>query len=184
MSGAEDAPPLVLAVRLLAADPVRRRGLAALVAMAGHVVVAEGGDVLLADAQDATARDATPQEADLPAVAVGGRAPEGWAATLPSGATARQLDAALRAVAAGLLVQAPEAVGFGPAEEAAPPLTRRELDVLGYLGDGLSNKAIARKLGISAHTVKFHLESVFAKLGVGSRAEAVAKGLRGGIIDL
>ena len=48
----------------------------------------------------------------------------------------------------------------------------------------MSNKAIARKLGISAHTVKFHLEAVFDKLEAASRAEAVAKGLRRGLINL
>ena len=56
--------------------------------------------------------------------------------------------------------------------------------MLALLGEGLSNKAIARRLAISAHTVKYHLEAVFAKLGVASCAEAVAKGLRGGIIEL
>jgi DNA-binding NarL/FixJ family response regulator len=63
-------------------------------------------------------------------------------------------------------------------------LTRRELDVLGALGDGLSNKAVARRLGISQHTVKFHLESLFRKLGVTSRTEAVRKGLRQRLIEL
>ena len=179
MSRGDDDPPTRLAVRLLAADPVRRRGLAARVAASGHAVVTEGGDVLLADAPDGA-----PREADLPALALGGGAGEGFAGELPAGASARQLDAALRAVAAGLVVRAPEAAGFGPAEDAAAPLTRRELEILALLGDGLSNKAIARQLGISAHTVKFHLEAVFDKLGVASRAEAVAKGLRGGIIDL
>ncbi len=48
----------------------------------------------------------------------------------------------------------------------------------------MSNKTVARRLGISAHTVKFHLEAVFAKLGATSRAEAVAKGLRRGLILL
>jgi DNA-binding CsgD family transcriptional regulator len=179
----EDDPPARLAVRLLAADPVRRRRLAALVAASGHAVVAEGGDVLLADAADG-APDGAPHEADLPALALGGGAGEGFAGALPAGASARQLDAALRAVAAGLVVRAPEPAGFGPAEEAAAPLTRRELEILARLGEGLSNKAIARQLGISAHTVKFHLEAVFDKLSVASRAEAVAKGLRGGIIEM
>jgi DNA-binding CsgD family transcriptional regulator len=56
-------------------------------------------------------------------------------------------------------------------------LTPRELDVLGAISDGLSNKGMARTLGISLHTVKFHVESLFRKLGVRTRAEAVAKGL-------
>ena len=48
----------------------------------------------------------------------------------------------------------------------------------------MSNKAVARRLGISVHTVKFHLEALFAKLEATSRAEAVAKGLRGGVIEV
>jgi DNA-binding NarL/FixJ family response regulator len=56
-------------------------------------------------------------------------------------------------------------------------LTPRELDVLTAIGTGLGNKAIARELGISLHTVKFHIESLFRKLGARTRAEAVAKGL-------
>jgi DNA-binding NarL/FixJ family response regulator len=56
-------------------------------------------------------------------------------------------------------------------------LTPRELDVLHAIMDGLTNKLIARQLDISLHTVKFHVESVFRKLGVRTRAEAVAKAL-------
>ena len=56
-------------------------------------------------------------------------------------------------------------------------LTPRELEVLGAIMGGFTNKAIARQLEISLHTVKFHVESVFRKLGVRSRAEAVAKAL-------
>jgi DNA-binding NarL/FixJ family response regulator len=58
-----------------------------------------------------------------------------------------------------------------------PLLTPRELEVLTAIGEGMSNKIIARKLGISLHTVKFHVESLFRKLSVRTRAEAVARGL-------
>lgn len=54
-------------------------------------------------------------------------------------------------------------------------LTPREIEVLSAIGEGLTNKSIARRLSISLHTVKFHIESVFRKLGVRSRTEAVAK---------
>ena len=63
-------------------------------------------------------------------------------------------------------------------------LTPREIQVLAALSDGLSNKALARRLGISPHTVKFHIESLFKKLGVASRAEAVAKGLKRQIVEI
>jgi len=53
--------------------------------------------------------------------------------------------------------------------------TPRELEVLGAIGDGLTNKMIARRLDISPHTVKFHVESLLRKLGARTRAEAVAK---------
>jgi len=56
-------------------------------------------------------------------------------------------------------------------------LTPRELEVLNVLIEGLTNKAIARRLNISLHTVKFHVESVFRKLDVRTRTEAVAKAL-------
>jgi two-component system, NarL family, nitrate/nitrite response regulator NarL len=52
------------------------------------------------------------------------------------------------------------------------------------IGQGFRNKAMARRLGISVQTIKFHVEALFANLEATSRAEAVAKGLRGGIIEL
>ncbi|MDE1936533.1 MAG: response regulator transcription factor [Bradyrhizobium sp.] len=54
-------------------------------------------------------------------------------------------------------------------------LTPRELEVLAALAEGMTNKAIARRLDISLHTVKFHVESLFRKLGARTRTEAVAK---------
>ena len=64
------------------------------------------------------------------------------------------------------------------------PLTARELEVLGHLADGLSNKAIAARLGISDETVKFHLSAVFGKLGASNRTDAVRHALRKGLIEL
>ncbi len=55
--------------------------------------------------------------------------------------------------------------------------------MLTALADGLANKSVARRLGISPHTVKFHIESLFRKLGAATRAEAVAKGLRRQIVE-
>jgi DNA-binding CsgD family transcriptional regulator len=67
--------------------------------------------------------------------------------------------------------------GFAPLadSELGALLTPRELDVLGAIGEGLTNKAIARRLGISLHTVKFHVESLFPKLGARTRTEALAR---------
>jgi DNA-binding NarL/FixJ family response regulator len=104
---------------------------------------------------------------------------------LPLAATGAQVAAAVAALAEGLVVRAPahrEAPGFAPREAAVRPLlTPREVEVLALIGQGMSNKAIARRLAISAHTVKYHLEAIFAKLGVRSRAEAVTRGLRLGL---
>ncbi len=174
LTGAAGERP-ALRVAVLAADAVRRADLAARVALAGHRLAdheAEA-DIVLADA-----------ESEAPAEQPVLRLAED-AAMLPPTISPAQLDAALRAVAVGLRVSLPTAQsGFAEAEPARPLLTPRELEILACLGDGMSNKAVARRLGISAHTVKFHLEAVFAKLGATSRAEAVAKGLRRGLILL
>lgn len=63
-------------------------------------------------------------------------------------------------------------------------LTTREREILALLADGLGNKQIAARLGISANTVKTHLELLFDKLGVSSRAEAVATGVKRGLLML
>lgn len=104
--------------------------------------------------------------------------------------SAAELAAAIHAVAQGLIVLAPELAlrllhPRQPLEEpAGEPLTARERDVLELVSQGLSNKQIAQRLQISEHTVKFHLSSIFAKLGVSSRTEAVNRGARQGIITL
>lgn len=75
-----------------------------------------------------------------------------------------------------------------PAQRDADPLletlTAREHDVLALVADGLSNRDIAARLAISDHTVKFHLASIFGKLGVSTRTEAVQRGLRLGVIEI
>jgi DNA-binding NarL/FixJ family response regulator len=175
-----------LRILLRTGDKVRRRGLAGMLEAAGHTLVSDAPDVVLCD----LARDAEPPgEAEAPVVVLTDRslAGEQPAGVLPRSVTAEQLDAALRAAAAGLLVRAPGGIpadGFHAAEDAAPLLTPREAEILTLVGQGMSNKAAARALGISVHTVKFHLEALFAKLDATSRAEAVAKGLRGGVIEL
>jgi DNA-binding NarL/FixJ family response regulator len=113
----------------------------------------------------------------------------GAAAALPRTAGAEQITAAVAAAAAGLVVlPAGEAVPRArPAVHAAAPvqpLTPREIEILALVAEGLANKEIAARLGISDHTVKTHLAALFAKLGVSSRAEAVAIGVRLGVIML
>jgi DNA-binding NarL/FixJ family response regulator len=69
-------------------------------------------------------------------------------------------------------------------ERLVEPLTPRERTVLALVADGLGNRAIGQELDISEHTVKFHLASIFGKLGVASRTEAVRRGLRLGLIEI
>ena len=64
------------------------------------------------------------------------------------------------------------------------PLTPREIEVLALLAEGASNKTIARRLGISVHTVKFHVGSLFDKLDATGRTDAVAHAARIGVIQL
>lgn len=114
----------------------------------------------------------------------------GVSAVLPSSATAPQIVAAIEAVAAGLGVFDPEAVaGFPPpshvmesSERPVEPLTPREIEVLRAMAEGLANKEIAVRLGVSENTIKFHVASVMGKLGAGSRTEAVMLGIRLGIV--
>ena len=75
---------------------------------------------------------------------------------------------------------------FADEEEELPgeQMTRRERDVLALLGDGLGNRAIAERLGISDHTVKFHLASIYGKLHATTRGEAVRRAFRRGMITL
>jgi DNA-binding NarL/FixJ family response regulator len=77
--------------------------------------------------------------------------------------------------------QRPLTVEIEPAPES---LTRRELEVLQLVADGLSNKAIAERLGISDQTAKFHVASICAKLGAANRTQAVRRALRRGLIAI
>ncbi len=71
-----------------------------------------------------------------------------------------------------------------PAPALVEDLTLREVEVLRLLADGSGNKEIASHLGISEHTVKFHISSILGKLGVSTRTEAVTTGIRRGLISL
>jgi DNA-binding CsgD family transcriptional regulator len=72
----------------------------------------------------------------------------------------------------------------GSASDLVEPLTTREQEVLEHLAAGLSNRRIARALGISEHTVKFHVSAILGKLGVSSRAAAIRHGMRQGLVTL
>jgi NarL family two-component system response regulator YdfI len=105
-------------------------------------------------------------------------------AVLARDASSEEIVAAVVAVAAGLVAAQPNVLAGGVPEPTFEQLTAREIEVLAELARGASNKAIAERLRISEHTVKFHIGSIFAKLGVSSRTEAVTHGFRLGLIML
>ncbi|PYS08930.1 MAG: DNA-binding response regulator [Acidobacteria bacterium] len=108
----------------------------------------------------------------------------GVGSVLQSSASPEQIVHAIRGVASGLMVF-DSALAPQPSEdELLEQLTPREGEVLRLLADGLGNKDIAVKLGISEHTIKFHIHSLLGKLGAASRTEAVTRGLRSGLIEL
>jgi DNA-binding NarL/FixJ family response regulator len=115
---------------------------------------------------------------------------QGARAVLPADLTEAQLAAAIEAVAAGLGVFHPDEVQHpAPASSVSAsagrllePLTPREIEVLRAMADGLGNKEIGARLGISENTVKFHAGSVMGKLGASTRTEAVMLGIRHGIV--
>lgn len=131
-------------------------------------------------------------------LAQGGDAAAVWAAGVRG---LLERDTAADALAAGLLAAASGVAVFSPPPrdttaqapfgrssglEAAPveALTPREMEVLHALADGLSNKLIARDLAISEHTVKFHVNSILAKLDAQSRTDAVVRATRAGLLHL
>lgn len=109
---------------------------------------------------------------------------------LPRETPPERLALALEAVYSGFLLLDPAyrtAIAIERAVTTTPPtdpLTPREQDVLRLLATGETNKAIARRLGITDHTVKFHLNSIMTKLGAQSRTDAVARAVRAGVLTL
>lgn len=116
-----------------------------------------------------------------------------WGVLSPD-ASEDELAAAVLAVGEGLWVGAPGLVrdlirfsgrrqSLGE-ESLTEQLTAREMEVIQLMAQGLANKQIALALSISEHTVKFHLSSLYAKLGISSRTEAIKRGIELGLISL
>jgi DNA-binding NarL/FixJ family response regulator len=111
-------------------------------------------------------------------------APRAWGALEPS-ADANALRSAARAVASGLIALSPGLAPLAALEtDAASDLTERELEVLALLFEGWSNKRIAAELRLAPSTVKFHLEGIYTKLEVRSRAQAVRRALELRLVSL
>jgi DNA-binding NarL/FixJ family response regulator len=196
-------------VAVVAALPSVRLGLADMLSSHGHTVLSEeeatDSTVWILDAPGAPTLDALTAQrySDSPRAAVilsddpampnqlARAGLRGWAC-LGRDVDADQLDLAVRSAEAGLvLLDLPVAVTSLaiPAALVAPapatePLTARELQVLQLVAQGLPNKGIARRLGISENTAKFHVASLCGKLGASSRTEAVTLAARRGLILL
>ncbi len=238
MNGEEN----MIAVFIVAASPIARTGLEALLQRDERFIIADSAadvsaapfdfsaervsvDVILANIErEKDFNDLldvlgdAPDEIDFPAVAVLLPAElqsseyflkalrNGVRGALPHHASGNEIAAVVQAAANGLISFAPEfAEGFlssSAAEENAlsgaaignrepsfevemvENLTPRETKILEMLSDGASNKSIAYQLNISDHTVKFHVASIFGKLGVNTRTEAVTIALKRGLILL
>ncbi len=201
---------LLFAAAVVADSPVVRRGLADILGSSpefrvvgsaaleeARMLDVEALDVVVEDIPD----DATPEAAlsrvpaGVPVLALVGR-PErarelvrsGAQGALRRDASSESLTAASRAVAAGLYAFDRETIGPLLAPTAGPSdagtLTQREREVLELVANGLSNRAIGEALGVSEHTVKFHVRSLLDKLGADTRADAVAKAARRGLLTL
>lgn len=190
----------MIRVAVVARSEILRAGIASLIRDEPDLEIAGGADSE-ADVIVAAAGDLDFEELDetgAPAVVLIADALEpgfvadalraGIKAVLPAAAAPAELAAAIRAAAAGLTAVRPAdldgILAPAPRGEGAfgVHLSPRELEILQMLAEGLANKQIAWKLGISEHTVKFHVAAILNRLNAGSRAQAVAIGIRRGLI--
>lgn len=184
----------MIRVYISASTPVARAGLEAVLrAQADFEVVAQeaAAEVVISDSLP----NGSNEESPAAIVLLADDPPHAWTAellrggiraVLPHDAGTAQIVAAVYAAAAGLtVVPVEDAAAVLPdarTEKLVEPLTARETQVLEMMAEGLSNKEIAARLGISDHTAKFHVNSILAKLNAGTRTEAVMRGIRSGLI--
>lgn len=192
----------MIRVLIAASSAIERVGLEALLERAENIEVigavsdGEHPDVIIADEDSADEilelhpnTNVVVLMADPNLAATHALLRSGVRAVLPRNSSADQTIADVIAAAAGLITLRPEDLepGFLPdsrSPDIAEPLSSRETEVLGMLAEGLSNKLIAHRLGISEHTIKFHVASIMSKLQASTRTEAVTTGIRHGLIML
>ena len=173
-----------LAVLVAFADAARGAALAEALGDDDSVIVVQPSELEEPGAADVIVSDGAMLDPEgLPQVVVGGRAGAAAAATLPADAGPPLIAAAARLAAAGYRL-VPAERGGSSGSDGQAGLTQREREALELLAEGASNKLIARKLDISVHTAKFHVAAVLAKLHARNRADAVAIGLRQGLLYL
>jgi DNA-binding NarL/FixJ family response regulator len=196
-----------LTVVVVAAHPAARAGLRSLVessgVASGVVSLAPGAlgsaesapDTVLADVEDMSLTVLVEEAfAETPVVYLVDEQPDSMDRTerargyLSRDADAGEIGAALAAVANGLSVYdrrfLPRSRPGRAVTDEAQALTARELQVLRLLATGIPNKQIARELGISEHTAKYHVSEILGKLGAASRTEAVLTAVRQGLLPL
>ena len=201
-----------LRVLVAAEDSLTRAGLAALISeLEGFAVVGQTSDdnnlaneiglyepdIVVWDVSDSPERTSGVVDLDAPVVVVVNSdeaanvaRSHGARGILPRNVRRASLGATLRAVAEGLIVidaRLTEAIASSSARSPNPlvePLSPRELQVLQFVAAGMTNKSIAAELGISEHTVKFHVNAILDKLGAQSRTQAVAIATRLGLMRL
>ena len=204
----------MIRVLLIAPIPAMRAGLRALINDADIQIAGEAtrldsidptqieADVLIYASVSASSLDLLPDSVSSASLLILCNEPSSFASALrsqgrawgilPLEVTREELLASIHALAEGLIVgsiplmkkllnRTDEETTF---DELLSPLTDREVEVLNLLAQGHQNKQIALALGISDHTVKFHVSSIYNKLNATNRAEAIRRGVRSGLISL
>ena len=195
-------------VLVVSTSPLLRAGLgsiaqvaavAATIEEAGALTADTRPDLMIVECDERTVQDVIAVAADSPPMLLlAAEASPAWIndalragvrGVIPRDAPEAEIVAAIEAAAAGLIVldsrwlngALASPITSGVQMESLSP---REIEVLRLMAEGASNKTIAWRLNISEHTVKFHINSIFSKMGVSSRTEAVMGGLRAGLVPL
>jgi len=181
-------------VAVVVEQPAFRAGLESMLRESGfELAPEEEAEVIISDTLERAAEFDNVAVVLIGDAALLGEALEaGVRGVIPGNSTTDELAAVVQAAAAGLvafpaanaaaLFDARPASAMSPAD--AGVLSPRELEVLQMMAEGLANKEIAWRMGISEHTVKFHVASILNRLDAGSRTQAVSMGLRRGLIML
>ncbi len=195
-------------ILVVTASPLLRAGLGSIAeVVASAATVEEAGalaaefhpDLMIVDCDERTVQDVIAIAPESPPMLlltaepnpawIGDALRAGVRGVIPRDAPESEIVAAVEAAASGLITLHPQwleaalahRVNMGAQTEALSP---REIEVLRLMAEGASNKTIAWRLSISEHTVKFHVNSIFSKMGVSTRTEAVMGGLRAGLVPL
>jgi NarL family two-component system response regulator YdfI len=172
---------------------------AASIEEAGALVAEIHPDLIIVECDDRTIQDVLAIAAESPPIRlVAAESNPTWVSdalragvrgVIPRDAPESEIITAIEAAASGLIVLHPQSLDAALANRVSvgartEELSPREIEVLRLIAEGASNKTIAWRLNISEHTVKFHVNSIFSKMGVSSRTEAVMAGLRAGLVPL